>query len=216
MYLLGYLQLYPFCSGVSLPPLVFRPLFVFIAESKCEFQETAAIVLSPGWKKLGWKKTARDVFLRKQITRNSFRQFRFVAPRVLCFILFHDFYDKGWRIFQYWYFYFFSSSLCFLNKKNRKKGRHFFIYNSTKRKLKNRIVSFFRFIRSKRFFQRVGKLSERATRACSWTFVAQPRNFARVDSIFPSSVSFDVIFHLLAENKCRKRETIGGLDSTWI
>lgn len=143
MYLLGYLQLYPFCSGVSLPPLVFRPLFVFIAESKCEFQETAAIVLSLGWKKLGWKKTARDVFLRKQITRNSFRQFRFVAPRVLCFILFHDFYDKGWRIFQYWYFYFFSSSLCFLNKKNRKKGRHFFIYNSAKRKLKNRIVSFF-------------------------------------------------------------------------
>lgn len=113
--------------------------------------------------------------------------------------MFHDFYDKNWRIFQSM---FLSLLLfCFLKKKkNGKKGRYFYIQFDKKRKLKIGSFLFSIYPIWKVFFQRAGKWLE-CTRARR--FVAQPRNFARVNSKLRSfQVAFLRRHFSPTENKC--------------
>lgn len=103
--------------------------------------------------------------------------------------MFHDFYDKNWRIFQSM----FLSLLLFAFSKKKWEKRKIFLYTIwQKTQIKNRIVSFF-------------DLSVRKWLECTRArrFVAQPRNFARVNSKLRSfQVAFLRRHFSPTENKC--------------
>lgn len=97
--------------------------------------------------------------------------------------MFHDFYDKNWRIFQSM---FLSLLLfCFLKKKkNGKKGRYFYIQFDKKRKLKIGSFLFSIYPIWKIFFQRAEKWLESSS-LCRAAEKFRAREFQT--SIFPSS-----------------------------